>query len=184
MNQFWTYGYEPTSVRDLADQMGITGASLYNAFGDKRSLYRLSLERYLDRSVRERISTFEALTPVEAIESFFRDVVKNSVNDKSQRGCMLVNAALEVDPVDPEFQEFVANELLSIEGFFARCLKAGQSDGSVRRDLRRTESAKLLLSVFLGIRVLARSRPQRAVLEGTVRSAIDSIRTLRKGVAR
>ena len=40
MNCFWAQGFERTSVRDLAERMGITGASLYNAFGDKRSLYR------------------------------------------------------------------------------------------------------------------------------------------------
>ena len=33
---FWSQGYEATSVRDLAEKMGITGASLYNTFGDKR----------------------------------------------------------------------------------------------------------------------------------------------------
>ena len=36
MDCFWRDGYEASSVRDLAARMGITGASLYNAFGDKR----------------------------------------------------------------------------------------------------------------------------------------------------
>jgi hypothetical protein len=36
---FWHRGYEATSVRDLADSMGISGPSLYNAFGDKRALF-------------------------------------------------------------------------------------------------------------------------------------------------
>ena len=45
---FWRDGYEATSVRDLAARMGITGASLYNAFGDKRSLFREVLQRYAD----------------------------------------------------------------------------------------------------------------------------------------
>ena len=40
---FWREGYEATSVRDLAARMGITGTSLYNAFGDKRSLFRQAL---------------------------------------------------------------------------------------------------------------------------------------------
>src|SRR5277367_1873350 len=39
IEKFWQRGYEATSVRDLADEMNIAGASLYNAFGDKRSLY-------------------------------------------------------------------------------------------------------------------------------------------------
>jgi hypothetical protein len=29
MNCFWAQGFESTSVRDLAEEMGITGASLY-----------------------------------------------------------------------------------------------------------------------------------------------------------
>lgn len=38
MNCFWARAFEQTSMR-FTEQMGITGASLYNAFGDKRSLY-------------------------------------------------------------------------------------------------------------------------------------------------
>jgi TetR/AcrR family transcriptional repressor of nem operon len=176
MNCFWSKGYETTSVRDLADQMGITGASLYNAFGDKRSLYRRSLEHYLEQSVRERIRLYEGSAPLEAIEAFFREVVNRSVSDKSHRGCMLVNAALEIDPHDPEFQKVVAKEISSIESFFGRCIKAGQEDGSLRRDVPAAESAKMLLSVLLGVRVLARSRPQRSLLEGAVGSALTLLR--------
>ena len=35
---FWQYGYEATSMRDLAASMGLTAPSLYNAFGDKQTL--------------------------------------------------------------------------------------------------------------------------------------------------
>jgi TetR/AcrR family transcriptional regulator, transcriptional repressor for nem operon len=175
MNCFWSKGYETTSVRDLAAQMGITSASLYNAFGDKRSLYRRSLEYYLDQSVHERIRLYEGSAPFEAIEAFFMEVVNRSVGDKSHRGCMLVNAALEIDPHDAEFRKVVAKEFSSIESFFEKCIKVGQKEGSFRRDVPATESAKTLLSVLLGIRVLARSRPQRSLLEGAVRSALTFI---------
>ena len=50
IERFWQSGYEATSVRDLADEMNIAGASLYNAFGDKRSLYERALNRYLDQT--------------------------------------------------------------------------------------------------------------------------------------
>ena len=52
IQQFWLRGYEATSVRDLADEMGIAGASLYNAFGSKRMLFERSLNRYLDQTFR------------------------------------------------------------------------------------------------------------------------------------
>jgi AcrR family transcriptional regulator len=51
---FWHRGYEATSVRDLAASMGLSGPSLYNAFGDKRALFVRALERYLDCSPRAR----------------------------------------------------------------------------------------------------------------------------------
>src|ERR1700752_2477013 len=81
MNCFWTQGFEQTSVRDLAAQMGITGASLYNAFGDKRSLYRQAFDCYLDRTVRERIARLEKLPPLAAIRAFFGEIVEHAVND-------------------------------------------------------------------------------------------------------
>ena len=57
---FWHRGYEATSVRDLADKMGISGPSLYNAYGDKRALFAQALEYYVDNSARALIKRLEA----------------------------------------------------------------------------------------------------------------------------
>jgi TetR/AcrR family transcriptional regulator, transcriptional repressor for nem operon len=172
MNCFWAQGFEQTSVRDLADQMGITGASLYNAFGDKRSLYRQAFTHYLMQSVRDRVARLEKLPPAAAIRAFFDEIIERSVDDKQRRGCMLVNAALELAPYDSEFQKLVVEEMMFIEAFFRRRVAAAQKDGSIIRTRPADEIAKLLLSVLLGIRVLARSRPQRKVLEGAAHGAL------------
>jgi TetR/AcrR family transcriptional repressor of nem operon len=172
MNCFWAQGFEQTSVRDLAEQMGITGASLYNAFGDKRSLYRQAFIHYLAQTVRDRVARLDKLPPSQAIRAFFDEIIERSVNDEQRRGCMLVNAALELAPYDPEFQQLVAEEMIFIEAFFRRCAEAGQKDGSITDSRSADELAKLLLSVLLGIRVLARTRPQREVLEGAASSAL------------
>lgn len=52
--------------------MGITVASLYNAFGDKRPLYERALERYVGHGFRARVHRFETrLPPRDAIVVFF-----------------------------------------------------------------------------------------------------------------
>ena len=176
MRCFWTRGYENTSVRDLAERMGITGASLYNAFGDKRALYRRSLERYLDQSVRDRVARLEtSLAPLEAICAFFGEIVERSIDDPECSGCMLVNAALDVAPHDPEFRAVIAQELAMIEAFFCRCIAAGQANGTLATAQTAQALAKLLLSVLLGIRVLARARPERDVLEGAAQAALAAV---------
>lgn len=176
MRCFWAKGYEATSVRDLAEQMGLTGASLYNAFGDKRALYRRALDHYLQQSVHDRVRRFETTrAPLAAIRGFFDEVIERSVTDRQRRGCMLVNAALEMAPHDPELRKLVVDELGAIEAFFRRCVAAGQKDGTIASQQSAEDVSKLLLSVLLGIRVLARTRPQRSILEAAVGAALAAL---------
>src|SRR5258708_15097753 len=93
MDCFWRDGYEATSVRGLASRMGITGTSLYNAFGDKRSLFRQVLQRYAERSTRERIARLEAaLPPKEAVRPFLEEIVPPSPHASDPRRCPPVNS--------------------------------------------------------------------------------------------
>ena len=169
---FWSRGFEATSVRDLIACTGIAGASLYNAFGDKRALYRRALDRYVDRSVAQRIRRSADLPPLVAIGAFFADILARSLADPDRKGCLLVNAALEVAPHDPDFQRVVAAVLIEIETFFRRCVTAGQEDGSITRAQPAADLARHLLGVLMGVRVLARVRPERALLEGVVNPAL------------
>lgn len=171
---FWTNGYEATSVRDLASSMGLTGASLYNAFGDKRALYERALERYVDQSVSARIARLEApdILPREAIGTFFSDVLERSLDDPQMKGCMVVNAVVEMGPHDPELRAAAIRTLGEIEAFFARRIAAGQRDGSIYAGEKAEGLARMLLGVLLGIRVLSRIRPERELLEDVLRPAL------------
>jgi TetR/AcrR family transcriptional repressor of nem operon len=175
IRRFWAEGYEATSVRDLADDMGITCASLYNAFGDKRSLYRQALDHYVENGLGKRLRGYETLAPRKAIDAFFADSITRSLDDPARRGCMLVNAALDVAPHDPELRSAVSDVLARIEAFFRRNIAAGQKAGSITRSQRPKVLAQHLLALHLGLRVLARVRPERRMLEGAVRPALAAL---------
>ncbi|UZE47962.1 TetR/AcrR family transcriptional regulator [Rhodopseudomonas sp. P2A-2r] len=167
---FWTHGYEATSVRELAGSMGLTGASLYNAFGDKRALYRKSLDRYVAQSFGDRVARFEHhLPPRQAIAAFFEEIITRSLDDRKRKGCMLVNSAIEIAPHDRTLGREIAGVLVRIEQFFLRCARAGQADGTVTQSQTAEDLARLLLSTLLGIRVLARARPDPELLRGVLR---------------
>jgi TetR/AcrR family transcriptional repressor of nem operon len=85
---------------------------------------------------------------------------------------MLVNAALDVAPHDPDFRKIVVDVLVRIEGFFFNCVRAGQANGTITRSLSAGNLARHLLGVLMGVRVLARVRPERALLEGVVAAAL------------
>lgn len=169
---FWSRGYEATSIRDLIANTGVTGASLYNAFGDKRAFYQRALDHYVERSIGERIGRCESMEPRAAIEAFLGEIVRRSLEDTENKGCMLVNAALDVAPDDPMFRDVVAGVLLRMEAFFLRHVRQGQADGSITLSQTADDLARHLLGVLMGVRVLARVRPDRALLEGVVRPAL------------
>lgn len=170
---FWSRGYAATSVRDLAENMGLSAPSLYNAYGDKHTLFVQALEHYLDRSMRERIARLESsLPPKQAIREFIREIIDHSVSDRERRGCFLVNSALEVAPHDKKLGGLIADRLAELEAFFGRSIRKAQGEGTMPHKPVAKDLARLLLGVVLGIRVLARVRPERTALEGLARPVL------------
>jgi TetR/AcrR family transcriptional repressor of nem operon len=177
---FWLRGYEATSVRDLAGAMGIGGTSLYNAYGDKRALFRRSLERYAERSMRERIARLEAAhKPKEAIAAFVAEIIDRSLKDPDRKGCLLVNSALDVAPHDAEIGRVVGGYLDEIRDFFRRNIEAARRSGQLPRRIDAEEMADHFLGVIAGIRVLARTGARRRQLESIARPALESLEAAR-----
>lgn len=177
---FWMRGYEGTSVRDLAEAMGIGGTSLYNAYGDKRALFARSLERYANRSMRERIARLESgHRPKEAIAAFIDEIVERSLKDPDRKGCLLINSALDVAPHDAEIGRVVSGYLDEIRVFFHRNLVAARKAGQVPRKIDADSVATHLLGVIAGIRVLARTGAGRRQLEDVARPALALLESVR-----
>ena len=95
-----------------------------------------------------------------------------SLADGERKGCLIVNSALEMAPHDPEFQAALSVVLCDMEAFFRRCVKAGQGTGAINAALPAEDLARMLLGLLMGLRVLARSRPEPELLRGLVRPAL------------
>lgn len=169
---FWRHGYAATSVRDLGAAMGLGPASLYNAFGDKQALFARCLDRYLDQGLRARLARLEAEAPPRAaIEAFLGDILARALGDP--RGCLLVNSALEVTPEEGAPGATLARWFTELEGFFLRCVQAGQRDGSIAPQRPAGDLARLLLGTVMGLRVLGRAGADPEIPRGMLRAALS-----------
>jgi TetR/AcrR family transcriptional repressor of nem operon len=65
----------------------------------------------------------------------------------------------------------VREGLAEMEGFFRRMVKKGQAAGEIPAGLNAAETARALLGLFIGLRVLSRSRPEKALLRAIARQA-------------
>jgi TetR/AcrR family transcriptional repressor of nem operon len=165
MQTFWARGYDATSIQDLVDGMGVNRGSLYATFGDKRSLFIQALKRY-DAVHREAWITAlaERAPPRQAILGAFEGAIAAVLDGGSRDGCLLVNTALELSPHDPEVAAIVAEALAGMERFFRAMIEAGQAAGDIPARIAPGETASALLSLFIGLRVLSRSRPEAPLL--------------------
>jgi len=172
MQCFWAHGYESTSVKDLIESTGLTAASLYNAYGDKRAMFRTALDHYIEKSIGARLHRSESLPSRDAIRAFFEDILRRSLSDRERKGCMIVNCALEVAPHDKEFRVTIVETLGRLEQFFLHCVERGQADGTITSAVPAVGLAQHLLGVLMGVRVLARVRPERPLLQGVINTAL------------
>jgi len=103
---------------------------------------------------------------VRALKQYFDAIVAEALNDPLHKGCLVVNTSLEVAPHDEQFKEVVTRVLMRIEKYLRDCISAGQSDGTIATKQPAEDLARLFLGALLGIRVLARTRPERKLLTG------------------
>ncbi len=157
MTLFWTTGYEPTSMADLTDRMGINKGSLYHTFGSKKELFKRALLKYDVEHRRATLARMSEITdPIVSIDTLFSLLVKQSLEDVDQKGCMLVNTALELPHHDNEVRKIVVAGMNNFEDFFHRQLVIARKRQVISDNLDIEETAKGLLTLVVGLRVLAR----------------------------
>lgn len=129
LDSFARAGYEATTMRDVANKVGIKAASLYNHFGSKQEilgeLTRLAvaeLERYRLSSLAEAgIGDDFASAPSKALRAFVRGHV--SFHAMHNREATLVSGHFAV--MSAEQYEFVARHRREHESCLTRILEAG-----------------------------------------------------------
>ena len=172
MKAFSSRGYTATSLHDLLACMQIQRASLYNAFGDKHTLFLTVLRRYA--VMREATAATLATTfpPRQAILRLFQQTATMARDDRPRDGCFLINTALEVAPHDDEVAVIVREAFAHLEhAFFCTLIEQGRASGKIARSVKPVSTARALLSLFIGLEVLARSRPEKLLLQSIVRQA-------------
>ena len=91
MQCFWSNGYESTSLADLVAATGLHKGSLYQAFGDKHSLFIRSLKRYLsDVRAQKTAMLAAAESPLAGVRNLSHGFIDG---DGEHRFCAAVPAA-------------------------------------------------------------------------------------------
>lgn len=166
MQVFWEKGYAATSISDILEATGIKRGSLYNAFEGKHDLFLQSILKYENQRWQNLLRQLETVEdPREAILIFVDRTVQDTLSDPEKKGCMLVNTALDYSLHDDEVQKIVSDAVKQRIAFFENFIKRGQEQGVIPDSVQPRPTAKALVALLVGIRVLGRGVFGKAALQ-------------------
>jgi TetR/AcrR family transcriptional repressor of nem operon len=169
---FRTHGYNGTSVHDLTAGTGLARGSLYKAFRDKHALFIAALEHYSSQSLQRLADDLgQSGSAREAIRSALMAFAKRA-SDGRCRGCLVIAAAMEMMPQDPEVSALISRQFRRIQDLFAAAVIRGQANGEIPPAHDERAIAQLLLCTIHGLRILGKTRPSEADTSRIVESVL------------
>lgn len=164
MKVFLRQGYEGTSIDDLTTALGISRASLYNSFGDKRGLMLETLGCASRLTQEFRDSALGCPGPAkEVLAKFFHNLAK-----RENPGCYFLSLGSELASEDPEVRKRVKAALDASRNLFREVLaREGRWTGE---EVEKRSAA--LLGTMVSILMLVRVYCGNAVLEPVIEHAL------------
>jgi len=155
--------------------MGLTRGSFYKAFLDKKSLFLNVLNRYETEAVDPTVAllTTGDADGLDRIEALFDHVI-SAVETGDQRGCLLCSAAAGPAAVDDDISELVHLQLNKMQDAFLVALTQSQRFKSATPQTRQ-EMASMLLTQYVGLRILVRSHGSVETIRQSARAIMQAL---------
>ncbi|WP_433213666.1 TetR/AcrR family transcriptional regulator [Microtetraspora malaysiensis] len=170
---FWERGYEATSMADLVQHLGIARASIYATFGGKHDLYVKAFERYQQTRGPDVVEVLSQPGPaLPAVRSLVEAYAEETLCDEHRRGCMVVNAAVEVMSRDPQIARRVEASWDTLETALTSALTRARAQGEISGEKDPRALARFLLVMMQGMRVLGRGHPDPGRLRDAAAQAL------------
>src|SRR5690606_5978299 len=155
MRLFWAKGYEATSMQELVNTLGINRFSLYNTFGDKRTLFLEAMDRY-GKSVLQRLME-PLLAPeagMSAIFAYLNNLGQGLTMASGDSGCFFQNAVAECGPEDEDIRSQVELTFVQLEGLLEQALRRAVERGELKSLQDPQQGARFIVTHLQGVILL------------------------------
>lgn len=174
LDVFWRKGYEGTSLPDLTEAMGINRPSLYAAFGNKESLFRKALQRYVEGPACYVEHALKQPTARAVAESLFFGEIALLCDTKNPRGCLAVQSALACGDAAAAVREELASRRKSLEMRVRKRFQRARADGDLPKSADPVALASYTCALIHGMAVQAAGGATRKDLKRVAELALSN----------
>lgn len=170
---FRKQGYQATTPAQLVEYMGISRSSLYDTYGDKRTLYIKALHRYAAR-VQEQFQAIisNAASGKQAIRDYMQLSLEGCFGVDMPAGCLLVNSVSELPADEAELMAIVTASIQENKKMLLKLLKRAQLEKEMSADANLPRLADYLMNTVSGLTISAKSGISKKVCQQIVDTAL------------
>lgn len=151
-------GYTATSIADLSAGMQLSRGSIYKAFQDKKGVFTAAYDLYAREGAdRLRAVARKPGSGRERIAAMLESYARLAQGPDGQSGCLVIATAIELSLHDPDIAERVIAAWKSTETLLGDLLRQAEADGSIAALENRPATARALLCMMQGMRLLGKS---------------------------
>lgn len=175
LHVFWKRGYEGTSLSDLTEAMGINRPSLYAAFGNKEELFKLALDRYVEKGPGSvhRASLLQP-TARAVVESLLTASATMLTDPSNPPGCLAVQGALSCGEASESIKQALCERRSLGEQQLRQRFERAKAEGDLGPDSDPAGLARYVMTVMQGMSVQAAGGASRADLLAVVDMALKA----------
>jgi len=176
MQVFWHKGYEATSMQDLLTAMDLNRGSLYDTFGDKRTLFLKVVNRYCTTFVGPKFTLLDQPGPaLPSLRRFIGDMIDGGLADPQRRGCLIANTVMELSPHEKEVAGTLRRVLKMVEDSFFNVLTRAKQQGELKDDKDPRVLARFLATMMQGTIVMIKAGASADVVKQTAETALSVV---------
>jgi AcrR family transcriptional regulator len=175
MQVFWLKGVSATSMDDLIHAMGMNKPSIYNAFGDKRVIYKKVVARFAAQTIEQIDQILTNETDLKkALLKFYEGGLDVYFATPEHLSCFITNTVPVESAKHADIQELLASTIHGMDNIIEKRLLTAQQKGwALNRDIAHL--AKLFHGVLQSIALRARGGEPRSVLEQFAEQTVNLI---------
>ena len=174
MQVFWHKGYEATSMEDLLTAMDLNRGSLYDTFGDKRTLFLKVMDRYCTTFAGPKFSLLDQPGPaLPTLRRFISGMIEGGLADPQRRGCLIANTVMELSPHENEIAGTLRQALKMVEDTFFKVLARAKQQGELKPDKDPRALARFLTTMMQGTIVMIKAGASTDVVKQTAETALS-----------
>lgn len=172
LDVFWRKGLHDATMQDLAAATGVQRGSLYNAYGDKESIFLRAFDQYAGQFLETAARAMAEGDAAARLRNFLDVIIVNMTAGSPSRGCLTTRTALDAGISSEDVRERVQGLLGRLEQIVSHAIRSAPGK-PITTDADRL--ARVIVTFTRGLAVMERAGYSRKQLRESATAFVDAM---------